>query len=167
MKSKLDLVTIKYKLKDNTVKLPEYKHAGDAGMDIYSNEDIHIKPAQTVCVMTGLFLEIPIGYYIKILPRSGISLNTPLRIANSPATIDCGYRGELGIIVTNTSDKNMLYSELYNIDQKGNVSGIYKIKKGDRIAQIVCAKYEFMMFEESELSMSNRGIGGFGSTGIV
>lgn len=161
------LIEVRYKKLANDIKLPEYQTPGDAGMDVYSNESIHIKPQQTVCIGLGFSIEIPLGYYIQVVPRSGVSLHTPLRIANSPGTIDNGYRGELGIIVTNTSDRNILYSETYKIDQKGNVPGIYQINKGDRIAQIILMEFKFMAFREAEvLKMSKRGNKGFGSTGI-
>lgn len=160
------LVKIKLQMLDKNVKIPEYKLPGDAGMDIYSNENVHIQPGQTIAVSTGIKLQIPVGYYLAIVPRSGLSKNTPLRIANSPGTIDCGYRGEIKILLLNTSEKNYLYSQIYNLDQKGNVPGIYNIQKGDRIAQMILKRFEFMMFDVvDELDISKRGSEGFGSTG--
>jgi len=83
--------------------IPKYAKPWDAGMDICAAEDVIIRPGETVIVPTGLKMAIPEGYEIQVRPRSGISLNTPLRITNSPGTIDSGYRDEIGIIITNTS----------------------------------------------------------------
>ena len=130
---------------------PVYARVGDAGMDIRVNEDIVIKPHETKLVSTGIKVAIPIGYEIQIRPRSGMSLKTNLRIANSPGTIDSGYRDELKIIVTNISMNEDLI-----------------INKNDRIAQIVLCKYEKISFCEVEDIKSiegNRG-GGFGHSGI-
>ena len=115
--------------------IPTYANEGDAGMDVYAAEDVLIEPGETVIVPTGIKFAIPKGYEIQVRPRSGISYKTPLRIANSPGTIDSGYRGELGIIITNTSERNDY--PLIEINSDGNKKGTYKIKKGDRIAQIV------------------------------
>jgi dUTP pyrophosphatase len=84
--------------------LPSYARPGDAGMDVCAAEDTVIMPGQTVVIPTGLKLAVPEGYEIQVRPRSGISLNTPLRLSNSPGTIDSGYRNELGIIMTNCPD---------------------------------------------------------------
>lgn len=130
---------------------PVYASVGDAGMDIRANEDIVIKPHETTLVATGIKIAIPNGYEIQVRPRSGMSLKTNLRIANSPGTIDSGYRDELKIIVTNISINEDLI-----------------INKGDRIAQIVLCKYEHISFKEVEDIKSiegNRG-GGFGHSGI-
>lgn len=91
------------------VRLPSYQNPYDAGMDVCAVDDIIIRPGQTLIVPTGLKFSIPEGYEIQVRPRSGISLRTPLRIANSPGTIDAGYRDELGIIVSNTwpEEKNL------------------------------------------------------------
>ena len=86
--------------------LPQYETCGAAGLDVKANENVTIKPGERTLVKTGLFVEIPEGYEIQVRPRSGISLKNPLRIPNSPGTIDSGYRDELGIIMTNTSNIN-------------------------------------------------------------
>jgi len=162
----LDIVPIHYKALDEDVKLPEYQNAGDAGMDIYSNEEVIIKPQHTALVKTGLIFQIPVGYEIQIRPRSGISLNTPLRIANSPATIDSGYRGEVKVIFTNTS-LPIDCTDQIPLSSKGNLQGIYKIKKYERIAQIVVAKVDFFRFLKiEEFYKSDRSNKGFGSTGV-
>ena len=149
--------------------LPRYSNPGDAGMDVFAAEDIVVRPGETAIVPTGLKLAIPEGYEIQIRPRSSISLNTPLRISNSPGTIDSGYRDELGIVITNTS-YICCYNreEMYSLDSKGNIYGSYKIRKGDRIAQIVLQvvpKIKFTKVNSVEGIGMDRG-GGFGSTGV-
>ena len=148
--------------------LPAYARPGDAGMDVCAAEEVMIKPGQTVIIPTGLKLAIPEGYEIQVRPRSGISLKTPLRLSNSPGTIDSGYRDELGIIMTNTSSI-CCYNEdeAFTTDSKGNRMGIYRISKGDRVAQIVLQEVPRMrmtLVESVEGIGTNRG-GGFGSTG--
>lgn len=151
------------------VKLPKYANEGDAGMDIRAAEDVIIMPKETKMIPTGLKIAIPKGYEIQVRPRSGLSLNTPLRIPNAPGTIDSGYRDEVGILITNTSN---VYESIdpYSIDQKGNKNGPYIIRAGDRIAQFILCKYERIEFETVDKDHIttigiNRG-GGFGSTGI-
>ncbi len=148
-------------------RLPSYARDGDAGMDVFSAEDTYIKPGETKIVPTGLKLAVPQGYEIQVRPRSGISLNTPLRISNSPGTIDSGYRGELGIIVSNISNGNFP-SGILNIQSKGNIKGIYIVKKGDRIAQIVLNKIPKIIVRtvDSVENTGNNRNGGFGSTGV-
>lgn len=131
-------------------KLPGYARENDAGMDIYALQDTNIAPGQTVAVRTGLKAAIPPGYEIQIRPRSGMSLKTPLRVANSPGTIDAGYRDEIGILLHNTSSMEH-----------------YPVKKGDRIAQMVLQRVPRIVWEEVEDVTGlgvNRG-GGFGSSG--
>ena len=104
------MIPIFYTKLDTDVILPKYSHPGDAGMDIYANEEILIKPQETVLIGTGLKLEIPIGFEIQVRPRSGLSLKTPLRIANSPGTADSGYRGELKVIIRSEEHTSELQS---------------------------------------------------------
>ncbi len=140
-------VTIKWKKIHQDAVIPSYVHEGDAGFDFTSIEDVVLTPYERKIVKTGLKVEIPIGYEMQIRPRSGISLKTPVLIANAPGTIDSGYRGELGIIVLNNS------------------SGEYKIKKGERIAQgVIKEVIPVIHIEVDELSETVRGEGGFGST---
>jgi dUTP pyrophosphatase len=129
--------------------LPEYAHGPmeDAGMDIRSVESAILKPGVARTVATGLALEIPTGYEVQIRPRSGLALKHAITLPNAPATIDPGYRGELKVILLNL----------------GNAP--YEIHAGDRIAQIVVARYEAVEWEEGELAESVRGHGGFGSSG--
>jgi dUTP pyrophosphatase len=129
--------------------LPEYAHgpAEDAGLDIRCIEAALLEPGVPRAVATGLALEIPPGYEVQIRPRSGLALRQAITLPNSPATIDPGYRGELRIILLNLG------------------KSAYQIEAGDRIAQMVVAKYEAVEWEEADLSDSLRGGGGFGSSG--
>jgi dUTP pyrophosphatase len=129
--------------------LPQYAHGPveDAGMDIRSIEGAVLTPGVACAVATGLALEIPTGYEVQIRPRSGLALKHAITLPNSPATIDPGYRGELKIILLNLGKNE------------------YEVHPGDRIAQMVVAKYEAVEWEESELNESVRGQGGFGSSG--
>ncbi len=129
--------------------LPEYAHgpAEDAGMDIRCIQGTVLEPGIAQAVATGLALEIPTGYEVQIRPRSGLALKHSITLPNSPATIDPGYRGELKIILLNLG------------------RAPYEIHAGDRVAQMVVARYEAVEWEEGELAESVRGAGGFGSSG--
>lgn len=128
--------------------IPEYKKSGDSGFDLCCIEPITIKPGEVAIIHTGIALAIPEGFEVQIRMRSGASLNTPLIIPNAPATIDSGYRGELGIIVRNIGD------------------AAYTVKKGERIAQGVLMPVIRAQFCEVEkLPESDRGASGYGSTG--
>lgn len=149
--------------------LPSYAKPGDAGMDVCAAVEMSIKPGETVIIPTGLKLAIPEGYEIQVRPRSGISYKTPLRLSNSPGTIDSGYRDELGILMTNTSEKNAASeNEILDIGSKGNKSGVYQIHKGDRIAQIVLQEVPRMKLTvvKSVADIGSDRGGGFGSTGV-
>lgn len=151
------------------VTLPSYANPWDAGMDVCAACDTLIRPGETVIVPTGLKLAIPEGYEIQVRPRSGISLNTPLRLSNSPGTIDAGYRDELGIIMTNTSAPNLPDDgEPLPLSSKGNRQGTYLIKKGDRVAQLVLAAVPRMRIRtvDSVKEIGRDRGGGFGSTGV-
>lgn len=146
------------------IELPSYVHFGDAGMDVRSAIDIDIKPGETVLIPLGFKLNIPIGYEIDIRPRSGISLKTPLRISNSPGVIDAGYKGELCVIMHNSSITN---DGIFTLDEKNNSQGIYHINKKERIAQIVLYRYVTIKFNEvTHLSEENDRGGGFGHSGV-
>lgn len=168
------------------VELPNYANIGDAGMDIRAAKETILLPGETKIIPTGLKMAIPEGFELQVRPRSGLSINTPLRIANTPGTIDSGYRDEIGIIVSNSSPilaynihQNNYNGELsyrtptyynkmfFGIDEKENKPGAYVIKVGDRIAQIILSKYEkieFVAVNDIKTLGLNRG-GGFGSTG--
>lgn len=147
------------------IELPRYANLGDAGMDVRAAIDVDILPGETVAIPTGLKMAIPLGYEIQVRPRSGVSLKTPLRLVNSPGTIDAGYRDEVGVIMHNSSKTG---EKIYSISEKGNKAGIYRIKKGDRIAQFILNEVPTIKWKEtkniSEIG-NNRG-GGFGSSGI-
>lgn len=131
-------------------QLPTYAHPTDAGADISAAETVTIPAGETMIVSTGLAVAIPAGYEIQIRPRSGLSYKTKLRIANAPATIDSEYRGDIGIIVTNTGDVP------------------YVIETGMKIAQMLIAPTPMIKWvevdSEVDLGTTNRGSGGFGST---
>jgi len=131
-------------------ELPEYQTKGSAGLDIRANitKDIEIAPMGRVLIPTGLFVEIPEGYEIQVRPRSGLAIKKGITVLNSPGTIDSDYRGEINVILVNLSYEFQI------------------IEPGDRIAQLVLAKVEKIKWDISEeLTDTDRGIGGFGSTG--
>ena len=130
-------------------RLPEYAHGPeeDAGMDLRAAEDALLEPGAPRLVPTGLAIEAPPGYEAQIRPRSGLALKHAITLLNSPATIDPGYRGEIRVILLNLGREP------------------YQVRAGDRIAQMVIARYERIEWEEAELNGSRRGEGGFGSSG--
>jgi len=129
-------------------ELPMYQTAGAAGCDIRSAEEDVILPGEKKIFMTGLSFEIPSGFECQIRPRSSLARNHGVIVFNSPSTIDSDFRGELGILLVNTSNKN------------------FKVDVGDRIAQLVFAPVTRAAFETvTELSETIRGQGGWGSTG--
>jgi dUTP pyrophosphatase len=162
----IEIVDIKIELCREGAVFPRYANPYDAGMDIYAAEDCLIKPGETVPVPTGLKLAIPPGYEVQIRPRSGISLKTLLRIPNSPATIDSGYRGEVMVIMHNLATGSP--DKVYTLKDEGNPQGSYLIKKGDRIAQMVLSKVPRIRWEQVDDVKrfgTDRG-GGFGSSGV-
>ncbi|PFN11880.1 dUTP diphosphatase [Bacillus cereus] len=161
------------RLKD--VELPKYAKPGDAGFDLVAAEDVIIKPGETKVIHTGLAFEIPPGYEMQIRPRSGMSRKTKLRVVLG--TIDSGYRGEVGVIADNASLIEYASMPRFNAgilagDNDFSITKpvkyeVIEIKKGDRIAQGVIAPVETANFVEvDKLSESDRGTGGFGSTGV-
>jgi dUTP pyrophosphatase len=131
--------------------LPKYQTALSAGMDLYANidEPITLKPLERTLVKTGLFISLPKGYEAQIRPRSGLAFKNGITVLNTPGTIDADYRGEIGVILVNLSSQD------------------FTINDGDRIAQMVIAKHETAIWEEVEnLDETNRGEGGFGSSGV-
>jgi dUTP pyrophosphatase len=129
--------------------LPEYAHGAleDAGLDLRAAEGVTLEPGVPQLVVTGLAIELPAGHEAQIRPRSGLALKHAITLPNSPATIDPGYRGEIRVILLNLGKEN------------------YEIHAGDRIAQMIIARYETVEWEEGELSDSARGKEGFGSSG--
>ena len=138
---------IKIKKLKPEARLPEYAHPGDAGMDLFSCDNYVLKPGERRLVATGLAFEIPYGTELQIRPRSGLALKKGISIVNSPGTLDFCYRGELGVILINHGEED------------------FEVKKGDKIAQAVLNKIELAdIVEVEELSETERGVGGFGSS---
>ncbi len=132
-------------------EIPNYETVSSAGMDLraFIDENITLKSLERAIVKTGLYIELPIGYEAQVRPRSGLSAKNGITVLNAPGTIDADYRGEIGVILVNLSKDD------------------FNIKSGDRIAQMVIAKHERAEWEEvDKLSDTERGSGGFGSTGI-
>jgi dUTP pyrophosphatase len=129
--------------------LPTYAHgpAEDAGMDLHAVEDVTLEPGVPRLVPTGLTIEVPSGYEAQVRPRSGLALKYAITIPNAPGTVDPGYRGELRVILLNLGLEP------------------YTVNAGDRIAQVIVAKYEAVEWLEADLAESARGKGGFGSSG--
>lgn len=131
--------------------LPHYETIASAGMDLRANisESRILKPLERSIVGTGLFIELPIGLEAQVRPRSGLAAKKGITVLNAPGTIDADYRGEIGVILVNLSNED------------------FTINNGERIAQLVIAKHERAEWEEVEaLSSTDRGDGGFGSTGV-
>ena len=131
--------------------LPRYSTEYSAGMDLRANlsDDLIIKPLQRALVPTGLFIELPEGYEAQIRPRSGLAIKSGITVLNTPGTIDCDYRGEVKVILVNLSDHD------------------FTVHHGDRICQMVIAKYEKAELQQVDiLSDSVRSDGGFGHTGV-
>ena len=134
---------------DKDLPLPEYARPGDAGMDVYSTIDCSLAPGARAVIPTGIAIALPEGYVCLVHPRSGLAAKNGISIVNTPGTIDSGYRGEIKVILINTDQHET-----------------FEIKRGDRIAQLVFQKFESARFYEVEnLPESQRGAGGFGSTG--
>jgi dUTP pyrophosphatase len=130
-------------------QIPRYAHGPeeDAGMDLHAVESVTFAPGETKLVPTGLAIELPSGYEAQIRPRSGLALKYSITLPNSPATIDPGYRGEIRVIVQNLGRE------------------VFTVQPGERIAQMIVARYEAVEWEEGDLADSVRGEGGFGSSG--
>jgi dUTP pyrophosphatase len=131
--------------------IPKYETEASAGMDLRANttENFEIKPLERLLVKTGLYLEIPSGCEAQVRPRSGLAIKQGITVLNSPGTIDADYRGEIGVILVNLSNQAVI------------------IEPGERIAQLVFAQIEQAEFIETDiLTETERGLGGFGSTGI-
>lgn len=130
--------------------LPEYATLHAAGLDLKANieEPVTLKPLQRQLISTGLFIELPVGFEAQIRPRSGLAFKNGITVLNSPGTIDADYRGEVKVLLVNLSDTDFV------------------INDGERIAQMVVARYEQIEWKEvATLADSTRGAGGFGSTG--
>lgn len=131
--------------------LPSYETLASAGMDLRANlsSPITLQPMERALIPTGLFIELPIGYEAQVRPRSGLALKKGITCLNTPGTIDADYRGEIGVILANLSSEPFV------------------VENGERIAQMIVAKHERADWVEvEELSTTERGAGGFGSTGV-
>lgn len=169
-------ITIPFKRLHDDAVIPTFGTALAAGFDLYAVEDVIISPNETALIPLGFAVAIPEGYEMQIRPRSGVSFKTKLRVANSPATIDADYRGEVKVLLENTEPYTdclcdgvigTIGSEIIENDAYRKLEeGTYIIRKGDRIAQGVIAEVPRVRFElVGELDETTRGAGGFGHTG--
>ncbi|MFC5181506.1 dUTP diphosphatase [Actinomadura harenae] len=142
-------VDVLLKRLDPGLPAPSYAHAGDAGADLFAAEDVDLAPGERRVVPTGVAIALPDGYAAFVHPRSGLGAKFGVTIVNAPGTVDAGYRGEIKVTLLNT-------------DQRAAV----RLRRGDRIAQLVVQRVERAVFHEvAELPGSSRGANGFGSTG--
>ena len=141
---------IKFKMASGCSDLaPAKAHPDDAAYDLKARTDVELAVGKSTLVPTGLFLELPVGFEAQVRPRSGLALKHNLSLTNSPGTIDAGYRGEVGVIMFNPGP------------------AVFQVRRGDRIAQMVIAELAAVeLVPAVELSETQRGAGGFGSTGI-
>ena len=131
--------------------LPHYETEASAGMDLRANleKSIILKPLERTIIKTGLFIALPVGFEAQVRPRSGLAAKQGITVLNAPGTIDADYRGEIGVILVNLSNED------------------FEINDGERVAQLVIAKYEQAEWKEViNLEETERGTGGFGSTGV-
>ena len=146
-----DSVTVRFKREagGEDIELPSYQTAGAAGMDVRAAENRTLQPGETALIATGFSMAVPFGYEAQLRPRSGLALNHGLTLLNSPGTIDSDFRGEVKIILTNLGREP------------------FSVNRGDRIAQMVIAKFERAQLEVvTELDDTSRGSGGFGHSGV-
>ena len=142
-------MTLAFKRIHPDAVLPAYAHKSDAGMDVRSVADLVIAPGKRALVPTGLVMLLPPGYEAQVRPRSGLALKHGVTVLNTPGTIDSGYRGEVGVILANFGDAD------------------FAVRKGDKIAQIVIAPVtQPDIVESNTVDLTDRGAGGFGSTGV-
>ena len=145
-----DKISLPIKRLDPSVELPSYAYEGDAGLDLRSNEDVTLAPLERRLVSTGLAVAIPDGYAGFVQPRSGLALREGLSMANTPGLIDAHYRGELKVCAINLDAEKSIH-----------------IERGERIAQLVIQKVPVVsLVEVDELDDTDRGAGGFGSSGV-
>ncbi|MET0839199.1 MAG: dUTP diphosphatase [Marmoricola sp.] len=143
------MVEISIKRLDPELPLPSYAHPGDAGADLCSAVDVTLDPGERALVPTGIALALPQGYVALVHPRSGLAARHGISIVNAPGTIDAGYRGEVKVCLVNTDPREP-----------------FSVRRGDRVAQLVIQRFETAAFVEAdELPDSERGDGGYGSTG--
>lgn len=167
------VINIPIEFCNKDAKMPVYARIGDAGMDIFALEDIEVNPGETKLIPTGIKVAIPIGYELQVRPKSGRALKTKLRVANTPGTIDSGYRDEIGVIIENI--ESPIKDITYEFDSHGRpiITSIehgrpFIIEKGSKFAQLVLSEVPTASFYQVDSVNNigeNRG-GGFGSTGV-
>lgn len=141
--------TVKIKRLDPGLPLPSYAKSGDAGVDLHATKDVIVHPMDRTLIPTGIAIQLPRGVEAQVRSRSGLALKKGIFVLNSPGTIDSGYTGEIGVILFNTTNEP------------------FCVKRGDRIAQLVFSPvYQAEFKEVDELEETERGGGGFGSTGV-
>ena len=142
-------MTVRFKRVHPDASLPAYAHPGDAGMDVRSVEDVELAPGSRALVHTGLVMILPAGWEAQVRPRSGLALKHGVTVLNTPGTIDAGYRGEVGVILINLGTEPFV------------------VEKGMKIAQIVVSPVaQAEVVEVTSVDETDRGAGGFGSTGV-
>ncbi len=140
---------LRFRILDDAATLPSRAHAGDAGLDLHSAQAAHIGPGERWQISTGLAVEIPEGHAGLVLPRSGLALRYGISLVNAPGLIDSGYRGEVGVLLLNNDPAE-----------------VFRVEPGDRIAQLVVIPFAGLNpVAAGELADSERGEGGFGSSG--
>jgi len=135
----------------STNSIPEYSTAFSAGMDVraFLSEPVRLKPLERRLIPTGLYIELPVGFEAQIRPRSGLALKKGITVLNTPGTIDADYRGEIGVILINLSNEEVI------------------IEPGERICQMIVSRHEYVEWSQVEiLAETDRGEGGFGHTGV-
>lgn len=143
-------LTIALKQLDKDLPVPENAYAGDGAVDLRSTKDLVLKPFERALIPTGIAIELPLGYAALVVPRSGLAIKHGITVVNGPGLIDSNYRGEIGVVLAN-SDANESF----------------EINRGDRIAQLMIIAVEQPEFKiVDELSDTERGAGGFGSSGV-
>ena len=143
-------ISLPIKRLDDSVELPSYAYEGDAGLDLRASESVVLRPFERRLIGTGLAVAIPDGYAGFVQPRSGLALKQGLSMANTPGLVDAHYRGELKVCAINLDPNNDIH-----------------ISRGDRIAQLVIQRVPVVdLVEVKELDVTDRGIGGFGSSGV-
>lgn len=143
------MYTVKIKKLNENAIIPNFAHKGDAGMDLYSTDEVIIPPGKTALIKTGISIQLPKMTEAQVRPRSGLALKYSITVLNTPGTIDEGYRGEIGVILINHGDSD------------------FTVTKNMKIAQMVVKPiYDINIVEVEDLGDSERGEGGFGSTGF-
>lgn len=143
------MIELKVKKLNSNAIIPKHAHVGDAGLDLFSISEMEISPGEVKLVKTGISIELPENTEAQIRPRSGLALNNQITVLNTPGTIDYGYRGEIGVILINHGNK------------------MFKVEKGMKIAQMIIKPIlQVEVVEVSDLSDTERGTDGFGSTGV-